>query len=163
MKAIIQRVIKASVTVSDEVVGSIQNGLCVLVGISRDDTDKDIDYIVRKILNIRLFEDKDSTNSKWDKSVVDRDFEVLCISQFTLQSTLKGNKPDFHLAMGSDKSKEFYEKFLDKLKKAYKPEKIQDGRFGAYMQVHIQNDGPVTIILESKKEQPDQKPNEPAK
>ncbi len=94
MKAIIQRVCTASVTVSNELISSIQNGLCVLIGISRDDNDKDIDYIVRKILNIRLFDSDvtaESGNSKWDKSVVDRDFEVLCVSQFTLQSNLKGN------------------------------------------------------------------------
>lgn len=153
MKAVIQRVLKASVTVSDEIVGSIQHGLCVLVGISRDDTEKDMEYIARKILSIRLFENAEDTASsgKWNKSVVDRDFEVLCVSQFTLQSTLKGNKPDFHLAMSSEQSKEFYLKFLDLLKKSYKPEKIQDGRFGAYMKVDIQNDGPVTILLDSKK------------
>ena len=153
MKAVIQRVLKASVTVSEQIVGQISNGLCVLIGISRDDTEKDMEYIVRKILNIRLFENTDETGSgKWDKSVVDQDFEVLCVSQFTLQSSLKGNRPDFHLAMGSEKSKEFYEKFLEQMRKNYKAEKIQDGRFGAYMKVDIQNDGPVTILLDSKKD-----------
>lgn len=152
MKAVIQRVAKASVTVSDEIVGSIQKGLCVLVGISRDDTEKDIDFIVRKILNIRLFESGDESQQKWNKSAVELDLEILCVSQFTLQSTLKGTKPDFHLAMGAEQSRDFYETFLDRLKKAYKPEKIQDGRFGAYMQVNIQNDGPVTILLDSKKD-----------
>ena len=104
MKAVIQRVLKASVTVSDEIVGSIQHGLCVLIGISRDDNDKDMEYIAKKILSIRLFESGDDTASagKWSKSVVDRDFEILCVSQFTLQSTLKGTKPDFHLAMSSE-------------------------------------------------------------
>ncbi len=148
--------------------------MCVLVGISRDDTDKDLEYIAKKILSIRLFENPEETASsgKWNKNVVDRDFEVLCISQFTLQSTLKGfflvfcsiwlflnkviiilkgTKPDFHLAMSSEQSKEFYQKFLDLLKKTYKEEKIKDGRFGAYMKVDIQNDGPVTILLDSKK------------
>jgi D-tyrosyl-tRNA(Tyr) deacylase len=152
MKVVIQRVLKASVTVSNELVGSIQRGLCVLVGIARDDTDKDVDFIIRKLLNIRLFEDVGAENSKWNKSVVDRDLEILCVSQFTLQSSLKGNKPDFHNAMGADQSKDFYENFLEKLRKSYKSEKIQDGKFGAYMQVDIQNDGPVTIIIDSKKE-----------
>jgi D-tyrosyl-tRNA(Tyr) deacylase len=153
MKVVIQRVLKASVTVSNELVGSIQKGLCVLVGIARDDTDKDVDFIIRKLLNIRLFEDSaGAENSKWNKSVVDRDLEILCVSQFTLQSTLKGTKPDFHYAMGADLSKEFYDNFLEKLRKSYKSEKIQDGEFGAYMQVDIQNDGPVTIIIDSKKE-----------
>lgn len=153
MKAVIQRVLKASVTVSDELVSSISNGLCVLVGIARDDTEKDIEFIVRKILNIRLFESDDpDSGAKWNKSVMEKDFEILCVSQFTLQSTLKGTKPDFHLAMSSDQSKEFYEKFLLHMGKQYKPEKIKDGRFGAYMQVNIQNDGPVTILLDSRKE-----------
>jgi D-tyrosyl-tRNA(Tyr) deacylase len=156
MKIVMQRVAKASVTVSDEVISTIQHGLCVLVGICRDDTQKDVDFIVRKILTIRLFEsgeeESGAGNTKWNKSVVDRDMEVLCVSQFTLQSTLKGTKPDFHLAMNSEQSKDFYEKFLDALRKAYKPEKIKDGRFGAYMQVNIQNDGPVTILVDSKKE-----------
>lgn len=152
MKAIIQRVAKASVTVSDELISSIQNGLCVLVGIGRDDTEKDLDYIVRKILSIRLFENPENENTKWNKSVVDRDFEILCVSQFTLQSTLKGTKPDFHLAMNSEHSKDFYEKFLESMRKSYKPDKIKDGKFGEYMQVNIQNDGPVTIILDSKKD-----------
>jgi D-tyrosyl-tRNA(Tyr) deacylase len=152
MKAVIQRVMKASVCVAGEVVGSIQNGLCVLIGISKDDTDKDLEFIVRKILNIRLFKESEES-AKWDKSVVDKDFEVLCISQFTLQAVLKGNKPDFHQAMMADKSKEFYDRFLDTIGKMYKKEKIQNGQFGAYMQVSIQNDGPVTILLDSKKPQ----------
>ncbi|RNA41306.1 D-tyrosyl-tRNA(Tyr) deacylase 1-like [Brachionus plicatilis] len=152
MRAIIQRVVKASVTVSDELISSIQNGFCVLVGISREDTEKDIDYIVRKLLTIRLFECPDS-DKKWTKNVVEKDYEILCVSQFTLQSTLKGTKPDFHQAMGAEQSKEFYEKFLEKLSRDYKQERIKDGKFGAMMQVHIQNDGPVTIILDSKKDQ----------
>ena len=157
MRAVIQRVLKASVTVSDEIISSISNGYCVLIGISRDDTEKDMDFIVRKILNIRLFEDVadeagTSGGGKWNKSIVDRDFEILCVSQFTLQSTLKGNKPDFHLAMSADSSKDFYAKFLQQMRNTYKPEKIKDGQFGAYMQVNIQNDGPVTIIIDSKKE-----------
>lgn len=151
MKVVIQRVSKASVRVSDELVSSIQHGLCVLVGIARDDTEKDMDYIVRKLLGIRLFEAPDA-DTKWSKSVVERDMEILCVSQFTLHSYLKGTKPDFHLAMGAEQSRAFYESFLDRLKKAYKPEKVKDGRFGAYMQVDIQNDGPVTILLDSKKD-----------
>ena len=155
MKAIIQRVVKASVTVSDELISSISNGYCVLVGISRTDTPKDMEYIAKKILSIRLFEssvDAGSAGKPWSSSIVDKDFEILCVSQFTLQSTLKGTKPDFHLAMGADQSKEFYERFLSLLGTSYKPEKIKDGKFGAYMQGHIQNDGPVTIMLDSKKD-----------
>lgn len=155
MKAVIQRVCAASVTVSNEMISSIKSGLCVLIGISRDDTEKDIEYIVKKILSLRLFEDEaNAEGAKWSKNVTERDFEILCVSQFTLQSTLKGTKPDFHLAMGADQSKDFYENFLESLRKSYKSEKIKDGKFGAYMNVNIQNDGPVTILLDSKKEAP---------
>ncbi|KAH9509074.1 D-tyrosyl-tRNA(Tyr) deacylase [Bulinus truncatus] len=148
MKAVIQRVIKASVTVDDEIVGSIGRGLCVLVGISRYDTEKEMEYIVRKILNIRVFNDE--TDKRWMKSVVDMGYEVLCVSQFTLESSLKGNKPDFRHAMAPELSQPFYNQFLEALKAQYRPDKIQDGKFGAYMQVNIQNDGPVTIPLEIK-------------
>ncbi|CAL1530493.1 unnamed protein product [Lymnaea stagnalis] len=153
MKAIIQRVIKASVTVDNETVGSIGRGLCVLVGISHHDTEKEMEYIVRKILNIRLFSDE--SDKRWMKSVMDMGYEVLCISQFTLEARLKGNKPDFSDAMAPGAAQLFYNQFLEALKTQYKPDKIQDGKFAAYMQVHIQNDGPVTIPLEIKPKRED--------
>uniref|UniRef100_A0A0B6Y833 D-aminoacyl-tRNA deacylase n=1 Tax=Arion vulgaris TaxID=1028688 RepID=A0A0B6Y833_9EUPU len=159
MKAVIQRVMKASVIVDDRTVGSIGHGLCVFIGINRHDTEKEIDYIVRKILNIRIFSETES--KRWMKSVVDMDYEILCISQFTLDVTLKGNKPDFSKAMGPELARSFYNKFLDTLKSRYKPDKIQDGEFGAYMQVHIQNDGPVTIPLETKESKDEGKQNTP--
>uniref|UniRef100_A0A8P0P445 D-aminoacyl-tRNA deacylase 1 n=1 Tax=Canis lupus familiaris TaxID=9615 RepID=A0A8P0P445_CANLF len=102
---------------------------------------------VRKILNLRVFEDE--SGKHWSKSVMDKQYEVLCISQFTLQCVLKGNKPDFHLAMPTEQAESFYNSFLEQLRKTYRPELIKDGKFGTYMQVHIQNDGPVTIELES--------------
>ncbi|KAF4083621.1 hypothetical protein AMELA_G00143910 [Ameiurus melas] len=102
---------------------------------------------VRKILSLRLFEDEHGC--AWKHSVMDRGLEVLCVSQFTLQCTLKGNKPDFHSAMAAPLAQPFYNSLLEQLRTAYKPELIKDGQFGAYMQVHIQNDGPVTISLES--------------
>jgi len=158
MKAVIQRVLKASVTVGDETVGSISRGLCVLVGINRNDTQKEMDFIVRKILNLKLFDDESAgemvngewinRTKRWRKSVMDLDYEVICVSQFTLDVTLKGNNVDFHNAMGPDKSRAFYNQFLETLKTKYKPDKIQDGAFGEYMQVHIQNDGPITIPIE---------------
>ncbi|XP_059185732.1 D-aminoacyl-tRNA deacylase 1 [Centropristis striata] len=147
MKAIIQRVTKATVTVGEEQVSSIGRGLCVLLGISVEDTQKDAEYIVRKILNLRLFEDE--TGRMWSKSVMDKDFEVLCVSQFTLQCILKGNKPDFHSAMPAELAQPFYNSILENMRSSYKPEQIKDGKFGAKMQVHIQNDGPVTIELMS--------------
>ncbi|XP_072030334.1 uncharacterized protein [Amphiura filiformis] len=147
MRAIVQRVTKASVTVGDELISSIGRGLCVLIGISRDDTPKERDYIARKILNLRVFDD--DNGKRWNKSVKDKQLEILCVSQFTLYTIMKGNKPDFHSAMGGEESEQFYNEFLDILRKDYDPAKIKDGKFGAYMQVHIQNDGPVTIQLDS--------------
>lgn len=147
MRTVIQRVTKASVTVGDELISSIGRGICILVGISKDDTPKEREYIVRKILNLRLFDDEN--DKRWAKSVRDKQLEILCVSQFTLYSILKGNKPDFHQAMPGDQSQTYYNEFLDMLRKDYNPDKIKDGQFGAHMQVHIQNDGPVTIQLDS--------------
>ncbi|KAL1005903.1 hypothetical protein UPYG_G00065380 [Umbra pygmaea] len=147
MKAIIQRVTKASVTVGEEQISSIGRGLCVLLGISMEDTQKDVDYIIRKILNLRLFEDENGR--AWSKSVMDQGYEVLCVSQFTLHCILKGNKPDFHAAMPAELAQPLYNNILEQMRTAYKPEMIKDGLFGAKMQVHIQNDGPVTIELVS--------------
>ncbi|CAG4991355.1 unnamed protein product [Parnassius apollo] len=147
MKALIQRVMNAKVTVNGELISSIEQGACILIGINNNDTIKDMEYIVRKILSIRIFDDEN--NKRWQKSIVDKEFEILCVSQFTLYNTWKGNKPDFHKAMGADQSKEFYEKFIQMLKDKYKPDKVKDGLFGAYMQVSIQNDGPVTLEIES--------------
>lgn len=131
----------------EEQISSIGRGLCILLGISAQDTQRDADYIVRKILNLRLFEDENGR--AWSKSVMDKDFEVLCVSQFTLQCILKGNKPDFHSAMPAELAQPFYNSILENMRSAYKPELIKDGMFGARMQVHIQNDGPVTIELTS--------------
>ncbi|XP_027696147.1 D-aminoacyl-tRNA deacylase 1 [Vombatus ursinus] len=147
MKAIIQRVTRASVTVGEEQISSIGRGICVLLGISMEDTQKELEHMVRKILNLRVFEDE--SGKHWSKSVMDKQYEVLCVSQFTLQCILKGNKPDYHMAMPAEQAETFYNNFLEQLRKAYKPELVKDGKFGAYMQVHIQNDGPVTIELES--------------
>ncbi|KAI9243716.1 D-tyrosyl-tRNA deacylase [Helicostylum pulchrum] len=149
MRAVLQRVTKASVTVDDKVVGSIGKGVCVLLGIGSDDTDKDVDYMVNKILNVRVFDDN---GVMWKKGVKDAGLELLCVSQFTLQSvTTKGNKPDFHRAMKTEPAKSMYEEFLQKLGKTYDPLKIQDGEFGAMMIVDISNDGPVTLELDSRK------------
>ncbi|OQR70838.1 hypothetical protein BIW11_11372 [Tropilaelaps mercedesae] len=147
MRAIIQRVRTAKVTMNGELVSAIGRGLCVLLGIKNDDTTCDLEYIVRKILNIRLF---DADGQRWRKSVKDKDFEVLCVSQFTLFATLKGNKPDFHQSMGGDEAKAMYTDFLRAMKEGYQEDRIKNGRFGEYMQVHIENDGPVTITLDSR-------------
>ncbi|NXY48368.1 DTD1 deacylase, partial [Ceuthmochares aereus] len=136
-----------SSAVGGEQISSIGRGLCVLLGISLEDTQRELEHMVRKILNLRVFEDE--SGKHWSKSVMDKQYEVLCVSQFTLQCILKGNKPDYHMAMPTEQAESFYNNFLEQLRKAYKPELIKDGKFGAYMQVHIQNDGPVTIELES--------------
>nr|AAY55325.1 IP04468p [Drosophila melanogaster] len=146
MRAVIQRVKAAKVTVLDELVSSIGPGLCVLVGIKASDTAKDVEYLVRKILALRLFEEE---GKRWQKSVKDLNLELLCVSQFTLYHRLKGNKPDFSAAMKGEEAQELYNQFLDRLGQSYDSSKIKDGKFGAYMQVHIENDGPVTINLES--------------
>ncbi|XP_068155200.1 D-aminoacyl-tRNA deacylase isoform X1 [Drosophila tropicalis] len=147
MRAVIQRVKAAQVTVTGDLVSSIGSGLCVLVGLKTSDTKADVEYMVRKILALRLFEDE--AGKRWQKSAKDLDLEILCVSQFTLYNRLKGNKPDFSAAMKGDEAQELYKHFLDRLKLSYDSSKIKDGIFGAYMQVHIQNDGPVTIDLES--------------
>ncbi|OWR49455.1 D-tyrosyl-tRNA [Danaus plexippus plexippus] len=149
MKAIIQRCMNAQVSVNGEVVSKIGQGACVLIGISSKDNVKDMEFMVKKLLSIKLFDDDDG--KKWKKSIVDKEFELLCVSQFTLCNTWKGNKPDFHLAMSSEQSKEFYENFIKLMKDKYNPDKVKGkyGVFGAYMQVSLQNDGPVTLELES--------------
>ncbi|KAJ2850757.1 D-tyrosyl-tRNA(Tyr) deacylase [Coemansia brasiliensis] len=150
MRAVLQRVRQASVTVGDRVVGSIGAGICVLVGISADDTQEDLDYMARKVLGMRVFED--STNTLWKRSVQDAQLEVLCVSQFTLYGkTTKGSKPDFHQAMKSQQSREFFDTFVRRLRELYREDKVQTGEFGAMMQVELVNDGPVTLQLDSRK------------
>lgn len=141
------RVLKSSQDIDGQLISSIGRGLCVLLGIARGDCDIEVEYMVRKILNLRLFEDENG--KAWAKSVADRGLEVLCVSQFTLNSVLKGNKPDFHAAMSADQSQALYSKFLSEMSRAYCVDRVKDGKFQAYMQVHIQNDGPVTITLDS--------------
>ncbi|KAI2806003.1 D-tyrosyl-tRNA(Tyr) deacylase [Blomia tropicalis] len=148
MKALIQRVKSASVIVDGNVISQIGQGLCVLIGISRDDTEKDSEWICNKILKLCLF-DNPENGKRWSANVQTNQLEILCVSQFTLYTTLKGNKPDFHHAMEQSKSSEFYKRFLDRMRQQYQDDKIQDGQFGAMMEVNIVNDGPVTIQIES--------------
>ncbi|EGG25403.1 D-tyrosyl-tRNA deacylase [Cavenderia fasciculata] len=147
MRAVIQRVKQASVTVDGQVVSSIGPGL---MWITKEDTKVDCEYLLKKIFGLKLWPNPESDKS-WDKSVKDLQYEVLFVSQFTLYATTsKGLKPDFHLAAGSEYSKAFYEEFLVDAKKIYNPERIKDGQFGAMMDVGLVNDGPVTISLDSK-------------
>ena len=147
MKAVVQRVLSGSVKVEGEVVSSIGKGMVALIGIHKDDTKVEMDYIVRKLVSLRMWEDE--SGRRWAKSAKDLGLEVLCVSQFTLYHVMKGNKPDFHLAMGGEQSKLFYQQFLGDMKKAYSENKIKDGVFGANMQVELVNDGPVTLELEA--------------
>ncbi|KAH0546377.1 D-aminoacyl-tRNA deacylase 1 isoform X1 [Cotesia glomerata] len=147
MKALVQRVTKASVVVNGEVISSIGNGLCVLIGIKTDDTIADAEYIAEKLLKLKVFDG--ATGKRWALNVMDKKFEILCVSQFTLYHILKGNKLDFHRAMPTSAAETFYKNFLEELKRKYKPEFIKDGKFGAMMNVQIENDGPVTLEIES--------------
>lgn len=106
----------------------------------------------RKILSLRVFEHE---GKRWQKSVAEEKLEILCVSQFTLYHRLKGNKPDFHLAMQGDSAQQLYYKLLTQLGDKYDPGKIKDGKFGAMMEVHIQNSGPVTIEIESPQKKTD--------
>ncbi|KAA6418011.1 MAG: D-tyrosyl-tRNA(Tyr) deacylase-like [Trebouxia sp. A1-2] len=140
MRAVIQRV-------EGDEVARIGAGLLCLIGIRAEDGTKDADFM--KILNARLFTNK-SAGRSWDHSVMQQEQEVLCVSQFTLFNIMKGNKPDFHLAMQPEQAREFYQTFVDSLRQQYSAQKVHDGWFGAMMDVSLVNDGPVTIILDSE-------------
>lgn len=139
MKAVLQRVTRASVTVGGEQISAIGRGICVLLSISLEDTQKKLEHMVRKILNLRVFDD--DSGKHWSKSVMDKQYEILCVSQFTLQCVLKGNKPDFYLAMPTEQAEGFYNSFLEQLRKTYRPElikgkqesHIQEGVFGTLL------------------------------
>ena len=148
MRAIIQRVATASVSVGEKPVSAIGHGLCVLIGIFDGDTDKDLEYIVRKLLNIRLFDSQEGKG--WTRNVTEVDGSLLLVSQFTLCHVLKGNKPDFHNAMKGSDSKPMFDQLVAACAAGYKPNKIATGAFGEYMHVSIVNDGPVTITLDSR-------------
>ncbi len=147
LRAVVQRVSSSYVKVDDKVVGSINEGLCVLLGVAKDDTEKDIKWLADKIVNLRIFPDE---NGKMSKSLLDIDGEILIISQFTLYGDCKkGRRPSFDSAAPPDKGKEFYEKFVN-IVRSFPLKKVATGIFGAYMEVGIVNDGPVTIVIDSK-------------
>ncbi|KAL1235848.1 D-aminoacyl-tRNA deacylase [Trichinella pseudospiralis] len=123
MRAVLQKVTSATVSVNGEVVSSIQRGICALIGLSRDDDANDIEYIVRKLLNLRIF--TGDAEKRWDKSVNDLQLEILCVSQFTLNALLKGNKLDFHLSMNPSEAAQFYCTFVDKLRQNYREDLVK--------------------------------------
>jgi D-tyrosyl-tRNA(Tyr) deacylase len=148
MKAVIQRVSSASVTIESKIVANIQQGLLVLVGIEEADLQEDIDWLCQKIANLRIFGDE---NDVMNLSVKDIDGEIIIVSQFTLQaSTKKGNRPSYIKAARPEIAIPLYEKFIAEME-ATVDKKVQTGVFGADMKVALINDGPVTIIMDSKK------------
>ena len=148
MKVVIQRVTQATVTVDNKIAGAINLGLLILVGIEDADTDEDIIWLSNKIVNLRIFNDK---NLVMNKSVLDVDGSILLISQFTLQaSTKKGNRPSYIKASKPEIANLMYKKMIAQLEiDLYKT--IATGVFGADMKVNLLNDGPVTIVIDSKK------------
>ena len=146
MKAVVQRAARAKVDIGGETVGSIGRGILVLLGIEPDDTDKDVDYIVKKCVQLRIFEDAEG---KMNLSAEELGLEALVVSQFTLLGDArKGNRPSFIGAALPDIAIPLYEKVLAEFRKRLRTEA---GVFGADMQVELINDGPVTILLDSKK------------
>ena len=144
MKVVVQRSKKASCTVNNKIVGSIENGLVLLVGFTQGDNIDNIKYLVKKIINLLIFNDE---NNIMNKSILDnKDYQILSISQFTLYAdTKKGNRPSYISALNSIEANILYDKFNEELKK-YLP--VETGIFGADMQINLINDGPITIILE---------------
>ncbi|MFY7671288.1 D-aminoacyl-tRNA deacylase [Tenacibaculum sp. MEBiC06402] len=147
MKAVIQRVTKASVTIEGEKVASIDSGLLILLGIVNDDTQEDIEWLSKKIANLRIFNDE---NNVMNKSLIDVNGDAIIVSQFTLHaSTKKGNRPSYIQAAKPDIAIPLYEKFITDFENVTQ-KKAQTGQFGADMKVELLNDGPVTIIIDTK-------------
>jgi len=147
--AVIQRVSEASVTISDKEVSRISDGLLILLGIEEADNDEDIDWLTKKVANLRIFSDEEG---KMNLSLLDIGGEVLVVSQFTLHAlTKKGNRPSYIRAASPDVAIPLYEAFVKKMESFGRP--VFTGEFGADMQVGLVNDGPVTIIIDTKNKQ----------
>ena len=146
MKALLQRVTEASVSVAGEVVGRIGQGLVDFVGVADGDTEKDAQYLAQKTVNLRIFADE---AGKFNLSALEIKGELLLVSQFTLLAdTKKGRRPNFIQAAPPDKAEELFERFVEQARASGL--KVETGRFQQYMQVEIHNDGPVTILLDSR-------------
>lgn len=147
MRVVVQRVERASVGIDNKLYSSIEKGLLVLLGIEDEDTEKDIDYLCKKVSKLRIFDDE---NGVMNLSVKDINGEILLVSQFTLHaSTKKGNRPTYIRASKPDYAIPLYKKFISELEKETERE-IKTGEFGADMKVELINDGPVTIIIDTK-------------
>jgi len=150
VKALLQRVTGASVRVAGEVVGRIGSGLVVFVGVANEDTEKDAQYLAQKIVNLRIFADEEG---KFNLSALDIKGELLLVSQFTLMAdTRKGRRPSFVEAAPPAQAEELFNYFVEQASAAGL--KVATGRFQQYMQVEIHNDGPVTILLDSREKYP---------
>lgn len=144
MRVLVQRVTSANVKVDSKVVGEINHGLLLLVGFTQSDTTKEIDYMVDKVINLRIFDDE---NGVMNKSLLDTEGSILSVSQFTLYAdSSKGRRPSYINALNGDEAIVLYDDFNKKLKE--KNVKVETGIFGADMQVELINDGPITIMLE---------------
>jgi D-tyrosyl-tRNA(Tyr) deacylase len=147
MKVVIQRVLEASVTIDGKIVSKINNGLLILLGIIEEDTKDDIDWLTKKIANLRIFNDE---NDVMNKSLIDISGEAIVVSQFTLHaSTKKGNRPSYIKAAKPNIAIPLYKQFINQFEKELS-KKVGTGKFGANMKVALINDGPVTIIIDSK-------------
>ena len=150
MRIVIQRVSEASVKVEDKVLSAIHQGMLILVGIEDADTDEDINWLTNKIVQLRIFDDE---NGVMNLSVKDIAGDIIIVSQFTLQaSTKKGNRPSYIRAARPEFAIPMYEKFVSAVEVALE-KKVGTGKFGAMMQVSLINDGPVTIIIDSKQKE----------
>jgi D-tyrosyl-tRNA(Tyr) deacylase len=146
MRAVVQRVKEGSVKVDNETIGRIGQGLLVLLGVAKGDTPSDADYLANKIVNLRIFEDN---NAKMNRSLLSISGEMLVVSQFTLLGDCrKGRRPSFVAAAGPQKASELYENFVQQVRRL--GISVETGRFQAMMEVALINDGPVTLVLESR-------------
>ena len=146
MRAVVQKVSESSVVVENRTVGKIGNGLMVLLGIAKSDSKKDADYLADKIANLRIFEDE---NNKLNLSLIDTGGQMLVVSQFTLLGDCrKGRRPSFINAARPEQGEKLYERFVQQVKE--KGVHVETGQFRTMMKVHLVNDGPVTLIVESK-------------
>lgn len=144
MKLVVQRVANASVEVEGEIVGQIDEGLMALVGFGVSDTQKEADYLAKKLVKLRIFPDDEG---RMNKSVKDIGGKILLVPQFTLYASTKKNRPSFHKAMAPDKATELFDYFSGKCSEAVD---VETGEFGAFMKVNLLNNGPVTILLEKE-------------